>query len=593
MPGTIIYPDRSVQRQDYSHLDDGELLVSSIFATLQGEGPFAGRRALFIRLAGCNLGGKSVNGAGCPFCFAAGTKVQMAYGSVKPIEQVEPGDSVLSYDERTEEFVVQPVLRRMERQTSSLLSVQSSSSDRYSDRTYVTHEHPFLVKGKGWVEAKDLVRGDVLLTLSNSDQKKLFNPMRDDQTRRRVSETLKQRYADGELEAPLKRLWRDPNFRAEQVERMRNENPMKDPQIALKGFLNRRDRGKRTSLESRVERLAQEHDLPISFVGDGALTVANKVPDFVVDGQRKLVEVWPSDQTHHFGRDEAWVERRRSLFAGEGYETLFLEVSPEVSDAALASGVREFVRNGHSVKAIRPMSEGVSYWNRLLGEGPAMVYNLEVANTHTYVADGKIVHNCDTNFRIGEGSRMQPSAIVEAAREKAAFLDSTRRELVVITGGEPLLQLNITQLIEELVSTWPNTDVQIETNGTQYAEVGSAYLVVSPKIPEVQGKSLGYGDLRRSVFNRADCLKLLVSADPNSPYYRLPDYVDEFAATGRPVYISPINVYQVEPTSRSSLFDPHTYALGECQRNHEHAAKICFDKGHILSVQEHLLANLP
>ncbi len=31
------------------------LFVHSVFHTIQGEGPFAGRRALFIRLAGCNL----------------------------------------------------------------------------------------------------------------------------------------------------------------------------------------------------------------------------------------------------------------------------------------------------------------------------------------------------------------------------------------------------------------------------------------------------------------------------------------------------------------------------------------------------------
>lgn len=39
---------------------DGNLDVHSIFYTVQGEGPFAGRPAVFIRLAGCNIQ--------CPHC---------------------------------------------------------------------------------------------------------------------------------------------------------------------------------------------------------------------------------------------------------------------------------------------------------------------------------------------------------------------------------------------------------------------------------------------------------------------------------------------------------------------------------------------
>lgn len=35
--------------------EDGTLLVRSIFYTIQGEGPYTGERAVFIRLGGCNL----------------------------------------------------------------------------------------------------------------------------------------------------------------------------------------------------------------------------------------------------------------------------------------------------------------------------------------------------------------------------------------------------------------------------------------------------------------------------------------------------------------------------------------------------------
>ena len=40
--------------------DDGRLAVQEVFYTIQGEGPYAGRPAIFIRLAGCHLA--------CTFC---------------------------------------------------------------------------------------------------------------------------------------------------------------------------------------------------------------------------------------------------------------------------------------------------------------------------------------------------------------------------------------------------------------------------------------------------------------------------------------------------------------------------------------------
>lgn len=49
---------------DINHLE-----VNSIFKTIQGEGPFSGQPAIFVRLAGCNLQ--------CPFCDTEYTKYEI------------------------------------------------------------------------------------------------------------------------------------------------------------------------------------------------------------------------------------------------------------------------------------------------------------------------------------------------------------------------------------------------------------------------------------------------------------------------------------------------------------------------------------
>jgi 7-carboxy-7-deazaguanine synthase len=56
--------DRNVSKKDYPKPGSNQLLVSSIFETVQGEGPYAGHPAIFVRLAGCNIGDKKI----CGFC---------------------------------------------------------------------------------------------------------------------------------------------------------------------------------------------------------------------------------------------------------------------------------------------------------------------------------------------------------------------------------------------------------------------------------------------------------------------------------------------------------------------------------------------
>jgi organic radical activating enzyme len=59
-------------REKLDHFSQDFLEVHSIFDTIQGEGPFAGRAAVFVRLAGCNLQ--------CPGCDTdyTGNRAKMA-----------------------------------------------------------------------------------------------------------------------------------------------------------------------------------------------------------------------------------------------------------------------------------------------------------------------------------------------------------------------------------------------------------------------------------------------------------------------------------------------------------------------------------
>jgi 7-carboxy-7-deazaguanine synthase len=60
--------DRIVRRRDYEQFGD-RLLVTSMFRTIQGEGPYAGHPAVFLRLAGCNFGDKQDHCSWCDTSF--------------------------------------------------------------------------------------------------------------------------------------------------------------------------------------------------------------------------------------------------------------------------------------------------------------------------------------------------------------------------------------------------------------------------------------------------------------------------------------------------------------------------------------------
>lgn len=83
---TVIFPDMNVSPNYFKSAAPEKLLVRTIFYTIQGEGPFAGRPAVFVRLGGCNLGAKGVQAAGCEWCDTDFRLVESQWMSFQDIE---------------------------------------------------------------------------------------------------------------------------------------------------------------------------------------------------------------------------------------------------------------------------------------------------------------------------------------------------------------------------------------------------------------------------------------------------------------------------------------------------------------------------
>lgn len=192
--------------------------------------------------------------------------------------------------------------------------------------------------------------------------------------------------------------------------------------------------------------------------------------------------------------------------------------------------------------------------------------------------------------------------------------DNKRKMVLVVTGGEPMLQNNIVPFLEEMNQLFENT--QIESNGTQWQEIpDETTLVVSPKCREVDGKPVGYLNPHPKVLERADCLKFVMNSDTNSPYSTIPGWAHEWRkSTGKQVFISPMNIYNDEPLrakqlrseknsttieERSSIDEVISFwetgllNMTENQKNHEHAAQYCIKHGLTFNLQQHLFASAP
>ena len=241
--------------------------------------------------------------------------------------------------------------------------------------------------------------------------------------------------------------------------------------------------------------------------------------------------------------------------------------------------------------------------------------NLDCSFCDTFFDDGDWMTFADIEAKIYDTIR---DFWVSRGQEVPAWAVQGRNDypgvVLVMTGGEPLLQDNITPWMARQLNHFKA--VQVESNGIPDTAVPDGVtLVCSPKCMEKNGRAVKYLAPSKTILDRADCLKFVMSADTDSPYNSIPDWALEWKRNNptKEIYCSPMNVYnsfpqkikllraekgQITMSERStvdeviSFWEPGLLNLQDNQANHEYTGQYCIQHGLRLNLQQHLYASL-
>ena len=444
MPVTLIQ-----QKPTFIKKVDGpnKLAIAEMFAdTLQGEGLYAGTTATFIRMQGCTLK--------CHWCFHDSTKVVTASGKPK-IKDLVPGDAVLTLD--SDENIVETTVKEVLKSTVDVSEMMAVYFDGIHDQPVIcTKSHPFYVKDRGWVKAGELAETDIVLGPTKrevvSRNMRESNPMEDPKIRGRVVKTQKSLRELG----MIKPYERSEKHRKMFSDKMKGDkNPMKDPEIVKKQSLN--SFKKQSKLEERVELFLRKSGVSALYTGNNKLAVGNKgnryrFPDFVVEGKKKLIEVYDTTMQYIYRgqkmlRGVDWRVQTTEHYQKFGYETFYITQEDLKDELSLKQRLFEYVYNGSMVTKIvdelTPRQKAALYGKADVKE--VDVYNLSCSPYNTYlIANGKYshkwVHNCDTLDVWPEGNEYSFDEIFELFESVDLIERLLRGQHLILTGGSPLKQ---------------------------------------------------------------------------------------------------------------------------------------------------------
>lgn len=304
-------------------------------------------------------------------CFPAGTKIDG-----KNIEELKIGDIVTAFNEKTQEFEKKPITRLFKnKQPEYLVSVIVNGKE-----TKCTFGHPFYTK-RGWVIAGELTNKDEVLLneteMYNMRERRGLNRVQKEEISRNRSYILQQEMCE---QIQIENILRNHIKNKQKICIKKNERkqPNEKPFIKKKDVGNfeknkpstksKRWEWKRSNKSGKgIKRFIRDIRFFKSTCGINKREKAHsKLPRPL---QNRLWESYVKNSNRS--------GRKQSFFIGK--ETTGQE--------------KRNIFNWRRVESVSVQKRGNNIKSRKnIGDG--YVYNIEVQDLHTYVANGIVVHNC-------------------------------------------------------------------------------------------------------------------------------------------------------------------------------------------------------
>jgi|GEM_PF-118494 len=415
------------------------LTINETFYSIEGEGPFIGVPTFFIRLTGCNLR--------CTWTPTGTTRILMSDYSWKLAKNIRMGDRVLGFENgHLKEAKVTATIRVR----SEIVKLRMESGKVLS----VTPEHPFYYKGTKTIRADRSV-GVGIRTIG-----KINGHLKD---------TIDYKYGwlagviDGTMDDTIEDIMGEygtevamddrtstnmfPSFSGDESLELRVNKWMNnyfqsnelDNYLYMKGqeAINRKlDKTYKLKNDKEFSRgyVAGMIDSSGSIGSTVRIRAKGKnVKDSIELALKSLSVPFDKKEGHGFTNYEI---AGNPLFS----YLLFRWKSKEKVDIVSKSSLDDSV-------------------DRVIGlklAGYAEINHFET-ETHNYISEGYLSHNCDTKYSYAGGEKRSVESLVEEASKYGT-------RFVCITGGEPLLQKEVYPLMYKLLDK--EFRIILETSGS-------------------------------------------------------------------------------------------------------------------------------